>query len=320
MASAPSSSNSACDTVQEIDPDDDAAFLRICSQLGLQCGAHTPEEPVSNPTVALRDTQRAELMLQVKDMLAYYGVIFPYDLDALLEECRRAETQKPRNNTSPDAEIKIEAQECLLTAKKEELEKLRKESADLRRKQEVQRKKKALSPSCREIVMLAQHLGLGITHIPNGVFRNAEDTEYVEDFHALFLPFVSLSVDAVNLVYAQIEFPGEQNEAARRRSILNHISYLQMRRRIREGKKCKGSLCVGTRASTRISHPFNMHLLYSVLELALSAPSISISQMCQVLSEPRENIMQEVFALCFHSLLVYNRALDEITMMHICSD
>ncbi|KAI5191083.1 hypothetical protein NEMIN01_1352 [Nematocida minor] len=273
----------------ELDPEDHSGFLAICRLFG-----------VTEKRVCKKDSELAEVLQELKRVCGQFGVNILHDFCSLQKECRvREEIEKQENeNDRMEVELSKSKDEVIsLHIKKIRLNELVKERKSL--EEEVSRieKVKEYSEISREVLQLAKTLNIKTA-------KDGEESAVLSkpdcsiDFHNYFMPFVNLSIETVNFIYAQLQARGTPE--SKERKVLLMMKYHQ--------KRIEANL-----AYSRYKTPTNT-LDYLITLILIEKSAVNIKDVCQLLKKERQEVIRRIFFLCSKRVLLFNRTEDTITL------
>jgi len=181
----------------EIDRNDHRGFLSVCRALG-----------ITDKFALNSDLEAVEVFSRVSRVYAGYGIDSGWDFEKMRLDVAERERLESVDKENDKMEIELcRSQEQMGAAyvKKKRLEELKKEKLRLEGKVREIEEKLKLKEVSKEIVALAKSLGASTVERKGEIAAEAGQ-ECVEVFHAIFLPFVDVSVEAVNFLYSQISF------------------------------------------------------------------------------------------------------------------
>ncbi|OAG28831.1 hypothetical protein NEDG_00970 [Nematocida displodere] len=273
----------------ELDPSDEFGFLSICKAF-----------KITEKNRLETDSEAVEIMLRLKNLCIGRGLAIDRDFEGLLGETREREELESIEKENDRLEIEFAQTKEKLAAmyvQKTKLEELRKEKAYLEQKLNTLEKTEKLSSVSQEAVRLAESLSVATKKEPNGKIQPILP-ECVEEFHALFLPFVSLSVDAVNFLYSQLVVDASQ-ATTKQQAILEYISHVKGIQTLRDMRNHSSNLKKRTDSA--------------ILEILIDRKSIEVETLCTLTNLPREKVIERVFFLSAKNVIRFQRIEDRVS-------
>ncbi|KAI5173203.1 hypothetical protein NEFER03_2163 [Nematocida sp. LUAm3] len=270
---------------KELSPEDHFEFLLICRALNL-----------TEKTICSSDSERAEVLFQYIQACKEHGIDVSYDMHVFLEETLRREELEKMDRENDHLEIEISREKSgdtySLVHRRNELL-IRRE--ELKKHEESIRVAEEHSAAFQDILSLAKSLSISTREKENASFVVKKE-KHLEEFHSLFLPCVSLSMDAVSLLYAQIEASPENKE----KEVLEYIEHMRKLMLFRRMKEACGSSKV--------------QIEFLIVELLWERKRVTVCEAACILEISREEAIEAVFVLVAKEVIYFHRASDTIEL------
>ncbi|KAI5161025.1 hypothetical protein NEAUS03_1474 [Nematocida ausubeli] len=249
---------------RELEADDDEGFIRVCQLFGL-----------SVPADSLNDRVLVHLLDACSSICVERGLQVPCS----------SENKRKREEKEKERELAKEQ----LASKEKERDALRKAAANME-------EDLARSQVCWEVIEMARAVGISVMRVSGGKCLEG-NREWGVDLHSYFLPFVNMSVDAVNFVYGQVCVQGECEV----QSVGRLMAYVQ---------KCIELRNVYLRYRTS-EHDLD----YRITLFLLEQKKESIEGLCSVVEKERKDVIKSIFYLCSKGIAGYTRETDEAMLL-----